>query len=272
MWQFGLGGDDAYPGPACTAIETRPPDRIARLLQLRFVRVEKWLSRGDTVFAGVTLLYTRRDSTPPKLDPTLLDPALARGVPMSDEPILRVRSRSSSGSGRALRMPIMVLAAGIGVLALAEVGQGWEMVRLANSYEPPGRVGDLISATLVNGQVFFGTLDMVSRTTIQLRDVFYAQLPAQLPRGQDADAEARTPNVVRRKDNEWTQADVMAIPVERIAFMESVGIDSRMARFIADARSQPPLMPSGLGSPGAGGSPRQPLPSPSIPSETPPKG
>jgi hypothetical protein len=179
---------------------------------------------------------------------------------MSDEPILRVRSRSSSGSGRALRVPIMVLAAGIAVLALAEVGQGWEMIRLANGYEPPGRVGDLISATLVNGQVFFGTLDEVSRTTIRLRDVFFAQLPAQLPRGQDADAEQRAPNIVRRKDNEWTQADVMAIPVERIAFMESVGVDSRMARFIADARSQPPMMPSGPGSPSTGVSPSQPSP------------
>ena len=179
---------------------------------------------------------------------------------MSDEPILRVRSRSSSGSGRALRVPIMVLAAGIAVLALAEVGQGWEMIRLANGYEPPGRVGDLISATLVNGQVFFGTLDEVSRTTIRLRDVFFAQLPAQLPRGQDADAEPRAPNIVRRKDNEWTQADVMVIPVERIAFMESVGVDSRMARFIADARSQPPMMPSGPGSPSTGVSPSQPSP------------
>ncbi len=181
---------------------------------------------------------------------------------MSDEPILRVRSRSSSGSGRALRLPMMILAAGIGVLALAEVGQGWEMVRLADGYEPPGRIGDLISATLVNGQVFFGTLDGVSRTTIRLRDVFFAQLPPQLPRGQDADAEPRTPNIVRRKDNEWTQADMMAIPVERIAFMETVGIDSRIARFIADARSQPPVLPAAPSNPGTGEVPRQPPPPP----------
>ena len=181
---------------------------------------------------------------------------------MSDEPILRLRSRSSSGSGRALRLPMIALAAGIGVLALAEVGQGWEMVRLANGYEAPGRIGDLISATLVNGQVFFGTLDSVSRTTIRMRDVYFAQLPAQLPRGQDADAEPRAPNIVRRKDNEWTQADVMAIPVERIAFMESVGVDSRMARFIADSRSQPPLLPSAPGNSGAGAAARQPPPPP----------
>jgi hypothetical protein len=191
---------------------------------------------------------------------------------MSDEPILRVRSRSSSGSGRALRLPMIALAAGIGVLALAEIGQCWEMVRLANGYEPPGRIGDLISATLVNGQVFFGTLDSVSRTTIQLRDVYFAQLPQQLPRGQDADAEPRTPNIVRRKDNEWTQAEVMAIPVERIAFMESVGVDSRMARFIADSRSQPPVLPTGTGSIGTGEAPRQPPPPPaSVPPGTPPK-
>ena len=190
---------------------------------------------------------------------------------MSDEPILRLRSRSSSGSGRALRLPMIALAAGIGVLALAEVGQGWEMVRLANGYEAPGRIGDLISATLVNGQVFFGTLDSVSRTTIRMRDVYFAQLPAQLPRGQDADAEPRAPNIVRRKDNEWTQADVMAIPVERIAFMETVGVDSRMARFIADSRGQPPLLPAGRGSPGSGEAPRQSPPPPSLAPTTTPK-
>lgn len=90
---------------------------------------------------------------------------------MSDEPILRVRSRSSSGSGRALRLPMLILSAGIWVLALSEIGQGWEMIRLANGYEPPGRIGDLVSATLLNGQTFFGTLDNVTRTTISLRDV-----------------------------------------------------------------------------------------------------
>jgi len=194
---------------------------------------------------------------------------------MSDEPILRLRSRSSSASGRALRLPMLVLSAGIWVLALSEIGQGWEMVRLANGYEAPGRIGDLVSATLVSGQVFFGTLDSVTRTTIQMRDVFFAQLPAQVPRGQDQDSEARAPNIVRRRDNEWTQAGVMAIPVERIAFMETVGIDSRMARFIADARSQPPLLPVGPGSSGSSATPRQPLPPPSdAPAApgTPPKG
>jgi hypothetical protein len=95
-----------------------------------------------------------------------------------------------------------------------------------------------------------------------LRDVYYAQLPQQLPRGQESDAEPRTPNIVRRKDNEWTQADVMAIPVERIAFMETVGVDSRMARFIADARSQPPLLPTGPTNLGTGEAPRQPPPPP----------
>jgi len=183
---------------------------------------------------------------------------------MSDEPILRVRSRSSSGSGRALRLPILVLSVGIWVLALSEIGQSWEMIRLAGGYNVPGRVGDLVSATLVSGQVFFGTLDDVTRTTVRLRDVFFAQLPPQLPRGQEqTDADTRSPTILRRKDNEWTQADVMAIPVERISFMETVGVDSRMARFISDARSQPPVLPGGLlGSPSSG-APGKPLSPPS---------
>jgi hypothetical protein len=54
----------------------------------------------------------------------------------------------------------------------------------------------------------------------------------------------------------------MAIPVERVAFMETVGVDSRMARFIADSRSQAPLLPVGPGSPGSGESSRQPPPPP----------
>ena len=181
---------------------------------------------------------------------------------MSDEPILRMRSRSSSSSGRALRVPILVLSAGLWILALSEVFQGWEMIRLAAAYETPGRIGDLVSATLVNGQVFFGTLDAASRTTIHLRDVFFAQLPAQGARGLDQDAEPRTPNLMRRRDNEWTQAGEMAIPTERIAYMETVGVDSRVARFISDARSQPPVIPGGNN-----GSPPPPLPQ-----STPPKG
>jgi hypothetical protein len=164
---------------------------------------------------------------------------------MSDEPMLRVRSRSNASSGRALALPILVLSAGLWVLALSEIFQGWEMVRLANGYETPGRIGDLVSATLVNGQVFFGTLDAASRTTIHLRDVFFAQLPGQGARTQDQEADARPPVILRRRDNEWTQAGEMAIPVERIAYMETVGVDSRMARYISDAHSQPPQIPGG---------------------------
>jgi hypothetical protein len=185
---------------------------------------------------------------------------------MSDEPILRVRSRSSSGSGRALQVPILALAAGIWVLGLAEVSQSREMVRLASSYEVPGRIGDLVSATLVNGQVFFGTLESASRTTIRLRDVFFAQLPPQGTRAQEQEAEPRTPSIVRRKDNEWTQADVMAIPVERIAFMETVGVDSRMARLMADARSQ---VTSGQSSNQLPGSPAGQSPAPPAPGSPP---
>jgi hypothetical protein len=189
---------------------------------------------------------------------------------MSDEPMLRMRGRSSSGSGRALRLPVLILSAGIWVLALSEIGQGWEMIRLANGYQPAGRVGDLVSTTLVNGQVFFGTLDAASRTTIRLRDVFFAQLPAQTARGQDQDTEPRQPTILRRKDNEWTQSDVMSIPIERIAFMETVGVDSRMARFIANARSQPPVLPTAQpGGQPSGGGVSQPSPPPPA---APPKG
>lgn len=130
------------------------------------------------------------------------------------------------------------------MLALAGIGQSWEMARMAGRYQAPARVGDLVSATLVNGQVFFGTLDAASRTTIRLHDVFFAQPPGQDGRAADPNAAAHAPIIVRRKDNEWTQADVMAIPIERIAYMENIGADSRMARFIADVRSRPQMLPA----------------------------
>jgi len=168
---------------------------------------------------------------------------------MSDEPTQRVRSRSSfgssSGSGRALRLPILALSAGIWVLALAEIVQSWDTAILAGSYEPPGRLGDLVSATLVNGQVFFGTLDAASRTTIQLRDVFFAQAPPAPAPGAEPDKEPHPPVIVRRKDNEWTRSELMAIPIERIAFMETVGNDSRIAHTVADARTRVSLPPVG---------------------------
>lgn len=178
---------------------------------------------------------------------------------MSDEPILRLRSRSSSGSGRALRLPMLILGAGIWVLALSEVFQGWETMRLASAYEPPARIGDLVSATLVNGQVFFGTLDGASRTTIRLRDVFFAQLPPTAAASRQEEGE-RTPTIIRRQDNEWTRTTMMAIPTERIGFMETVGVDSRIARFIAEARARP----AGMAAPAPSDSGSSPA--------TPPKG
>jgi hypothetical protein len=191
---------------------------------------------------------------------------------MSDESMTRARTRSSSvsvpGSGRALIMPIFVLSAGLWVLALSETSQSWEMSRLASSYEAPARIGDLVSATLANGQVFFGTLDAATRTTIRLRDVFFAQLPAQTSTTTDQDTSGRAPVIVRRKDNEWTQADVMSIPIEKVSYMETVGTDSRMARFIADARSHPPSMPSDLPAgqiPGGNTAPSQASPPPTQP-------
>ncbi len=179
---------------------------------------------------------------------------------MSDESIQRQRSRSGPtaipASGRALIVPIFVLSAGLWALALAEISQSWDMIRMASSYEVPARVGDLVSATLTNGQVFFGTLDAVSHTTIRLRDVFFAQMPAQTGNTLDPDAQGgRTPVIVRRKDNEWTQADLMSIPIDKLSYMETVGTDSRMARFIADARSHAPALPgdqSGGQTPGTG--------------------
>ena len=184
---------------------------------------------------------------------------------MSEEALMRVRARAGAGSGRALQLPLLILSAGIWVLALSEIGQGWEMVRLASAYEVPGRVGDLVSATLVNGQVFFGTLVSASRTTLRPNDVFFAQL-SQQARGQDQDADSRTPNIMRRMDNEWTRAGAMAIPIERIAFMETVGVNSRIAKFIADARSHPiTLLPDTTSND------KQPPPPPPTPMSAPPK-
>jgi hypothetical protein len=174
---------------------------------------------------------------------------------MSDDPRSRNRNREGGGSGRLLVIPVLVLAAGIWILALAEVGQTWETMRLAGRYDPPARVGDLVSTTLLNGQVFFGTLDSVTRNTISLRDVFFAQ-PA--PRGQEQDTVNQRPTILRRSDNEWTQATAMAIPVDRVAYMENIGPDSRIARIITDARGRPPAKSgSGPASPAApSGSPK----------------
>jgi len=167
---------------------------------------------------------------------------------MSDEPILRVRSRSSirSGSGRALIWPIAFLGAGIWVLALAEIGQAWEEGRLSDGYNPPAHTGDLVSVTMENGQEFFGTLDSISRTTIGLRDVFYAQLAQQNAHGDDQQTQPAQLTILRRRDSEWTQSDLMAIPVDRINYMETIGVDSRMAHYITNARSRPvlPSMPA----------------------------
>lgn len=153
---------------------------------------------------------------------------------------------SGGGSGRSARLtvplPILLglLACGIAIGG-AQVYQAMQSTRAPLQIAPPGPIGALHTVFLLGGQFFIGTLESVDHGTVILGDVFYLQsannpVPT-LPSAANAPPQ-RGAQVIRRKDGDWHQPDRMAIPIDRILMMETVGRDSLVNRWVEEGRAR----------------------------------
>jgi len=155
-------------------------------------------------------------------------------------------SGGGAGAGRGMRLhiPLPILLAFLvfgtaisGASVYQAMQAGMSRVQIAS----PGQIGSLHVAFLVGGQFFIGTLESTDRGSVVLNDVFYVQssgnqLPV-LPSAAQA-APSRGAQLVRRQDGDWHQPDRMAIPIDRILLLESVGRDSLVAKLVAEARAR----------------------------------
>jgi hypothetical protein len=148
----------------------------------------------------------------------------------------------SSGSARSARLtiplPILLVLAACGVVASGALAlRAYTSMQAPVQFAPAAAIGSKVTVFIIGGQFFFGTLESVDRGTVVLSDVYYFQSPANsvptLPGAAPA-IPGRSNQLIRRKDSDWHQPDRMAIPVERIMLMESIGRDSLVARWMTE--------------------------------------
>ena len=130
-----------------------------------------------------------------------------------------------------LAAALMVLLA---LLAAAQLMQGWSAWRAdAARAKLAGMIAEqsLCAVTLVTGQVYYGTVAGIRAGQLRLSDVYYAQSTPS-PGGAPAQFQ-----LVSRRKNDWHGPTWMAIPLDRIQYVEDVAPASRLASLIAQDRA-----------------------------------
>jgi hypothetical protein len=128
-----------------------------------------------------------------------------------------------------------VVAVGLlALLTLAQLVQGWRAMRV-DAVQLSGlrtaALGSLCSVLLVNGQMYYGTLITAEGGFIKLSDVYYVRGIAQT--GPPASNQ-----LVSRRKVDWHGPEWMAIPLDKILFIEKVGAQSQLATLIATDHAQ----------------------------------
>ena len=115
----------------------------------------------------------------------------------------------------------LVIAAALCVLAY----QGMR------AHDVPALSTPFQTVALVNGQAFFGRIESLDGGYVVLRDVFYIQ-SRQNPETKDI------ANVLIKRGGEAHAPDRMIINRQQVLLMEPVGVDSKIAKLIAE-QTQP---------------------------------
>lgn len=123
----------------------------------------------------------------------------------------------------------LVLAA---LLVLSQAVQAWATWHQAgkaaiDSIEP----GQLCSVTLTNNQVYYGEFVAANAKYLRLHEIYYVQSAADPATNQMSN------RLVARRKADWHAPQWMVIPLDSVIFVESIGIDSRLAQLIAEDRT-----------------------------------
>ena len=115
------------------------------------------------------------------------------------------------------------------VIAVSMAVQTWrgDMPRLSLS-----DYGAIHSVLLTNNQVYYGRLELNNRYSIKLSHVFYVQVVVDDKTG------AHTNKLIERSSNDWHAPTSMTIPIDKIMFVEVVGLGSQVAKLIAEAEGR----------------------------------
>lgn len=115
------------------------------------------------------------------------------------------------------------------VIAIAAALATWGLLR---ERPLPAANGTLVAVTLASGPIFYGRLADSTPGHLRLTEIYYVE--------SVVDANGRRDNrLVNRKKNDWHAPDWMSIPLERVALVEPVAVESRLGALIAQERKAP---------------------------------
>jgi hypothetical protein len=116
------------------------------------------------------------------------------------------------------------------VLAGSQALQAWTSLQHEQARPAWSAAGTQVSVLLTNGQIYYGELAEQSAGFVRLSNVYYVQTFTTPDSGQ--------PNnqLVNRSKTDWHGPQWMAIPVERIVFVERIGESSRLAELMAQEK------------------------------------
>lgn len=133
----------------------------------------------------------------------------------------------------AVRPWVVAAALAIGaVLAAAQAAQAVQAWASLGRGAAQAAVGTQVAVLLTNGQIYYGEVAAQDAAGLRLVDVYYVQTVS----GQDGAPPAN--QLVNRARTDWHGPKWMAIPAERIVFVEGIGEKSRLSELIAQDRAQ----------------------------------
>jgi hypothetical protein len=162
-------------------------------------------------------------------------PRMVRGVgamAVIEDRVSRPPDRGAPGE-RFGGAALAVIALGTLLIAAALLWRAVEVERFDSAFQPPGRAGSLQSVQLTDGLVFYGMLESVRPGTVLLDHVYEVQTAAQ------AGQVPPQTRLVRRHSQDWHGPGMMAIPTERILFMEAVPPGSEVEKRITADEKHP---------------------------------
>ncbi len=133
------------------------------------------------------------------------------------------------GSGKCCAIGAVFLV----ILAVAEISRAWTgWQHEAGQF---GQIGNfarnsLCAVTLNTGQIYYGTLAEAKDGYLRISELYYIQ---SVPQPNGAPMQFR---VVNRQKTDWHSPDWMAIPIDKVLFVENVGASSRLEKLIEQER------------------------------------
>jgi len=145
-------------------------------------------------------------------------------------PAARVTAAPSGPASKDRRQSLVWAAVALMLIALAELAQAWHSLRADflrfGGFDDNAR-NALCSVLLVNGQMYYGTLEGVHDGVVRLSDVYYVRTAAPATGG------TANNQLVSRRKTDWHAPEWMAIPTDKVLMIERVGAASQVATLIA---------------------------------------